>query len=139
MMPPTSGSLEQAVDTYSRAAFQMWFLPVNVWRAFKGESTLQTTQFAVTNAPEPDCHYELTLSQPLAPGLSYAGKDEGIPTSAVRIEPSSLGPGESTFRLLIEGHALHQLPGATYWGEVTVTDGATGGVIEQKTVWFVLS
>jgi hypothetical protein len=139
-MSGTSGSLENAVDAYSRAVFQMWSLPWKVWEVAKGATTLQSTLFSVGSSPGAGSRYRLALSKPLAPGIPYAKLNEALPESAVQFDPPMLGPGESTFRLLIEGHALHHRPGATYWGEVTVTDEAGGQPVPPPVkVWLVVS
>jgi hypothetical protein len=139
-MPGTSGDLEGAVDSYSRSLFQMWFLPWNVCQAIKGASTLQSTQFSADVVPGVGDRHRLTLSKSLAPGIPYAGLNETVPDSAVQFAPAVLRPGDPTFRLLIEGHAVHSLPGATYWGEVTVVDDTRGQPVGTPvTVWLVVS
>jgi hypothetical protein len=139
-MPGLSGDLEGAIDTYSRALFQLWCLPWNVWQAVKGSGTLQSTQFSSDVVPPGGSRHRLTLSKPLAPGIPYTTQNEALPASAIRFSPPVLKSGDPTFRLLIEGHALHHLPGATYWGEVTVVDDEGGQPVGAPvTVWLVVS
>ncbi len=139
-MSGASGELEQAVDSYWRAALQLWFLPWKVYEAFQGVSTLQSTLFSVEKPPGPGSRQRLTLSKPLAPGIPYATKNEALPESAARFEPAVLRPGDPTFRLMIDARALHLLPGATYWGEVAVLDDMSGKEVQPRVaVWLVVS
>jgi hypothetical protein len=139
----TSGSggyLEQAVDTYWRSALQLWFLPWKVYETVKGATTLQSTIFTVEQAPSNGSRHRLVLSKPLAPGIPYAKQNEALPASAIQFEPAVLEPGDNSFRLLIDPHAFHRRPGATYWGEVSVTDDVTGNEVQPRVeVWMVVS
>ena len=136
----TSGDLEQAADTYWRAALQLWLLPFTVYNAVRGVSTLQSTPFSAERAPDAGSRHRLVLTKPLAPGIPYARQDEALPESAVRFEPPVLEPGIQTFHLLIKAEALHLLPGATYWGEVAVVDDVSGQEAGPRVdVWLVVS
>ena len=139
-MAVTPGVWDQAADAYVRAAFQLWFLPWKVVQELRDVTTLESTLFSVATPPGPGDRHRLTLSQPLVPGIPYARQNEMVPISAVRLDPTVLGPGEASFRLLIDADALHHLPGATYRGTVEVTDDASGRQASPPVdVWLVVS
>ena len=135
----SSGDLEGAVDAYWRSATQLWFLPLKVCDTLKGATTLKTTQFRAKTPAAVACRCRLSLSMSFAPGLPYASRSEALPDSAIGFESAVLEPGNNTFRLLVEATALDLRPGATYWGEVTVADDASGTEIERVMVWLVVS
>ena len=138
-MSVSSGDLGGAVDAYWRSATQLWFLPLKVCDTLKGATTLKTTHFRVQDPAAVGCRCRLSLSRSLAPGLPYTSRSEALPDSAIRFESAVLEPGDQTFRLLIEASALDLRPGATYRGEVAVTDDATGNEIERVEVWLVVA
>jgi hypothetical protein len=137
-MSGSSGDLEQAVDAYWRSATQLWFLPLKVWEALKGVTTLQSTQFKIHPVDLSHRHL-LSLSKSLAPGIPYARRSEALSDTAIRFDSAVLEPGADTFRLLVQADTFHLRPGATYWGEVTVTDDANNQVVERVDVWLVVS
>jgi hypothetical protein len=138
-MPGPGSELGQALDVYWRAALQMWLLPLNVFRAVRGSTTLQSTVFSVEQPPADGTRHQLRLCAPLEPVLPYVQRQESIPTSAIRVEPAVLNPGESDFHLLIEGQSVHLLPGATYWGQVAAHDEVRGHEVGRVDVWMVVS
>jgi hypothetical protein len=136
----SGGDLEHAIDAYWRSALQVWFLPWRVYEAAKGATTLQSTLFTVAQAPGNGSRHRLVVSRSLAPGIPYAKQNEVLPESAIQFDPAVLEPGDSSFRLLIDPHAFHGRPGATYWGEVSVTDAVTGEEVQPRVeVWMVVS
>ena len=138
-MSAGSGDLEQAVDAYWRSATQFWLLPLKVCNALKDVGTLESTTFFVEKPPPAGSRYRLSLSNPLAPGLPYPSQSEALPESAIRIVPPVLEPGDTSFRLLVDPYAFRLRPGATYRGEITVTDDASGQETERVAVWLVVS
>ena len=139
-MPGTIGSLEGAIDTYSRSLIQMWFLPWNIYQTVKGATILQSTVFTADAVPGAGDRHRPTLSKPLAPGIPYARLDEAVPKSAVHFIPSMLKPGDPTFRFQLEGDVFHSLPGATYLGEVTIVDDDRGQQVGSPVkIWMVVS
>ena len=135
-----ASGLEQAVDTYWRSALQFWFLPLRVCRAVTGTTTLQSTTFTAPQAPPAGKRYRLSFTGPLVPGIPYLQRAEAIPESVVRLSPPYLSEGQREFSFLVEGYAVHVLPGATYWSQVVLTDDATGQQIgAPMDVWMVVS
>jgi hypothetical protein len=139
-MSGMSGDLEQAADTYWRAALRLWFLPITVYNAVRSVNTLQSTEFSAARAPDAGSRHRLVLTKPLAPGIPYANQNEALPESATKFEPPVLEPGIQAFHVLIRAEALHLLPGATYWGEVAVVDDVSGQEVGPRVdIWLVVS
>ncbi|MBV8463997.1 MAG: hypothetical protein JO368_11920 [Acidimicrobiales bacterium] len=139
-MAGASEDLEQAVDTYWRAAVQLWCLPLTIFRAVTGSSTLQSTTFTAPQSPAAGTRHQLRLTGDLVPGLPYRQRTEAIPASAVRLQPATLAEGETDFVFLVEGSSVHVLPGATYWSQVSFHDDATGQEVGARVdIWMVVS
>ena len=78
-MTGTSEDLGQAVDAYWRSATQFLFLPLTMWNAVKGVTTLQSTTFSVKQPPAVGARHRLSISKPLTPGIPYREAERGGP------------------------------------------------------------
>jgi hypothetical protein len=126
-----NGTLDDELESFFDEAqdwfktwLSLWAVPLKFLGAVMGDSepgpdTYTSVKFTVAASQESRW---LVLRDNMSSGICRSASEE-LPVACVRLNPSELAPGKTSFRLEVKAKDVEENPGGAYQGVVDVRSG----------------